>query len=130
MFFLILIIPRNDSYRPAYTPLDIENTTWLNGKLRDYQVEGVNSLIYNWIHNSNIILADEAGLGKTVQSVAFMGWLKNVQNLHGPFLIVCPQSKMAHWEEEINKWLPAANAIIYSGNLYFLFFFCMLFNFF
>lgn len=78
----------------------------------------MNSLIYNWIHNSNIILADEIGLGKTVQSVAFMGWLKYVQNLHGPFLVVCPQSKMTHWEEEINKWLPSANAIIYSGNFH------------
>jgi len=43
------------------------------GTLRDYQLEGLNWLIYSWMQNNNCILADEMGLGKTIQCVAFIG---------------------------------------------------------
>lgn len=45
------------------------------GQLRDYQLEGLNWLIYSWMQNNNCILADEMGLGKTIQCVAFIGVL-------------------------------------------------------
>lgn len=43
------------------------------GQLRDYQLEGLNWLIYSWMQNNNCILADEMGLGKTIQCVSFIG---------------------------------------------------------
>ena len=43
------------------------------GTLRDYQLEGLNWLIYSWMQNHNCILADEMGLGKTIQCVSFIG---------------------------------------------------------
>ena len=43
------------------------------GVLRDYQLEGLNWLIYSWLQNHNCILADEMGLGKTIQCVSFIG---------------------------------------------------------
>lgn len=54
------------------------------GTLRDYQLEGLNWLIYSWMQNHNCILADEMGLGKTIQCVAFIG----VQHLLPPALLV------------------------------------------
>ena len=39
--------------------------------LREYQVEGVSWLLFNWYHKRNCILADEMGLGKTIQSITF-----------------------------------------------------------
>lgn len=41
-------------------------------KLRPYQLEGVNWLLFNWFTRQNCILADEMGLGKTVQSIALL----------------------------------------------------------
>ena len=41
-------------------------------KLRSYQLEGVNWLLFNWYTRQNCILADEMGLGKTVQSIALL----------------------------------------------------------
>ena len=35
-------------------------------KLRDYQLEGVNWLLWNWWHKRSCILADEMGLGKAL----------------------------------------------------------------
>ncbi len=43
------------------------------GQLRDYQLAGLNWLIYSWSKGANCILADEMGLGKTVQCVAMIG---------------------------------------------------------
>lgn len=47
---------------------------WLKaGTLRDYQLEGLNWLVYSWAKGNNSILADEMGLGKTVQCVSMIG---------------------------------------------------------
>ena len=43
------------------------------GTLRDYQLAGLNWLVYSWARNYNCILADEMGLGKTIQCVAMIG---------------------------------------------------------
>jgi hypothetical protein len=36
-------------------------------QLRNYQLEGVNWIIWNWWNKRSCILADEMGLGKTIQ---------------------------------------------------------------
>ena len=38
--------------------------------LREYQIEGVNWLLFSWYQRRNCILADEMGLGKTLQAGA------------------------------------------------------------
>ena len=43
-----------------------------HGKLRDYQVQGVNWLIEMHRRGTNAILADEMGLGKTLQTITFL----------------------------------------------------------
>ena len=44
-----------------------------NVTLRDYQLAGLNWLVYSWARNYNCILADEMGLGKTIQCVSMVG---------------------------------------------------------
>jgi chromodomain-helicase-DNA-binding protein 4 len=40
------------------------------GKMMEYQLEGLNWLLYNYHQGKNIVLADEMGLGKTIQVIA------------------------------------------------------------
>lgn len=40
------------------------------GKLMEYQIEGMNWLLYNFHREKNVILADEMGLGKTIQVIS------------------------------------------------------------
>lgn len=47
----------------------------LHGMLRDYQMIGLDWLAKLYRKNLNGILADEAGLGKTVQIIAFFAHL-------------------------------------------------------
>ena len=73
-------------------------------KLRDYQLQGENWLIWNWYQRQNSILADEMGLGKTVQTVAILDHLVNNENVHGPFLVIAPLSTLGHWKREFDEW--------------------------
>ncbi|MQL83341.1 hypothetical protein Taro_015830, partial [Colocasia esculenta] len=46
------------------------------GKLKSYQLKGVKWLISLWQNGLNGILADQMGLGKTIQTIAFLAHLK------------------------------------------------------
>ncbi|GKT24471.1 ISWI chromatin-remodeling complex ATPase ISW2 [Aduncisulcus paluster] len=51
----------------------------VNGTLHRYQLEGFSWLSSLYIHKRNGILADEMGLGKTIQTIAFLGWIKEYE---------------------------------------------------
>lgn len=48
----------------------------------------------------NGILADEMGLGKTIQTISFLAYLKEAENINGPTLIVCPKTMVNNWNNE------------------------------
>lgn len=50
------------------------------GKMRDYQVQGLNWMISLYHNGINGILADEMGLGKTLQTISFLGYLRDFRN--------------------------------------------------
>ena len=45
------------------------------GKMMEYQMEGLNWLLYNYHQGKNVVLADEMGLGKTIQVIAAIATL-------------------------------------------------------
>lgn len=87
-------------------------------KLRGYQLEGVNWLLWNWWNRRSCILADEMGLGKTIQSLAFLDQLMRHPEVQvrGPFLIVAPLSLVSQWRSEAETWVPHLNVILYHGS--------------
>ncbi|KAI1501981.1 PHD/FYVE-zinc-finger like domain-containing protein [Biscogniauxia marginata] len=85
------------------------------GKLMEYQLEGVNYLLYNFHQQQNVILADEMGLGKTVQIVAFISSLVQDQPKCWPFLIVVPNSTCPNWRRELKHWAPDLRVVTYHG---------------
>lgn len=72
------------------------------GKLKSYQLKGVKWLISLWQNGLNGILADQMGLGKTIQTIGFLAHLKG-KGLHGPYLVVAPLSTLANWVNEIAR---------------------------
>ncbi|XP_069777518.1 chromodomain-helicase-DNA-binding protein 7 isoform X4 [Narcine bancroftii] len=83
-------------------------------QLREYQLEGVNWLLFNWYNSQNCILADEMGLGKTIQSITFL-YEMFLKGIHGPFLIIAPLSTITNWEREFRTWT-AMNVAVYHGS--------------
>uniref|UniRef100_A0A4W6ESW8 Chromatin-remodeling ATPase INO80 n=1 Tax=Lates calcarifer TaxID=8187 RepID=A0A4W6ESW8_LATCA len=60
---------------------DIPQPTIFNGKLKGYQLKGMNWLANLYEQGINGILADEMGLGKTVQSIALLAHLAERDNI-------------------------------------------------
>ena len=72
------------------------------GKLKSYQIKGVKWLISLWQNGLNGILADQMGLGKTIQTIGFLAHLKG-KGMHGPYLIIAPLSTLSNWVNEISR---------------------------
>ncbi|KAH7482156.1 hypothetical protein KRP22_009845 [Phytophthora ramorum] len=84
-------------------------------QLRDYQLTGVNWMLFNWYQKRNSMLADEMGLGKTVQTVMYINHLAVVERTPQPFIIVAPLSTLGHWQREFDSWTNL-NAVVYHGS--------------
>src|SRR5260221_13079791 len=46
------------------------------------------------------------GLGKTLQSISFLAYLKHYRDISGPYLVVVPKSTLQNWSREFEKWTP------------------------
>ncbi|XP_049618487.1 E1A-binding protein p400 isoform X1 [Syngnathus scovelli] len=87
----------------------------LHGALREYQQIGVDWLVNLYKKHLNGILADETGLGKTVQTVAYMAHLAGQEGIWGPHLIVVRTCKLLNWEVEFKRWCPGLKILLYLG---------------
>lgn len=54
------------------------------------------------------------GLGKTIQSTAFLNYLYCNLKVTGPFLVIVPLSTIGNWERELRNWTKM-NVVVYHG---------------
>jgi superfamily II DNA or RNA helicase len=78
----------------------------LGGELRPFQRAGVAYAL----EARRCFLADEQGLGKTVQALATL----EVDDAY-PAIVVCPASLKLNWRREIEHWLPHRSVTVVSG---------------
>ncbi|KAM7256171.1 hypothetical protein ACFE04_011912 [Oxalis oulophora] len=88
----------------------------IQGKMRDYQLAGLNWLIRLYENGINGILADEMGLGKTLQTISLMGYLHEFRGISGPHMVVAPKSTLGNWMNEIRRFCPILRAVKFLGN--------------
>jgi len=87
-----------------------------NGKLRNYQQEGLNWMGNMTKFNFGLCLADDMGLGKTIQVIAFLCYLeKNYPNKPGNVIIICPTSILFNWHRELRKFAPSLEIMLHYG---------------
>ncbi|XP_032898001.1 chromodomain-helicase-DNA-binding protein 6-like isoform X2 [Amblyraja radiata] len=98
----------------TWKKLELTRPYKADNNLREYQLEGMNWLLFNWYNRKNCILADEMGLGKTIQSITFLYEIY-LMGIRGPFLIIAPLSTIANWEREFRTWTEV-NVIVYHGS--------------
>ncbi|XLS79514.1 hypothetical protein HN51_063739 [Arachis hypogaea] len=88
----------------------------IQGKMRDYQLAGLNWLIRLYENGINGILADEMGLGKTLQTISLLGYLYEFRGIKGPHMVVAPKSTLGNWMNEIRRFCPVLRAVKFLGN--------------
>lgn len=91
------------------TPLNFDK---LDRSLAPYQEEGVEFIVFN----KGAILADEIGLGKPLQAVVAAQFKKELFNFKST-LIVCPNSLIPQWQQEIQK--ASKESVEFSTETYF-----------
>lgn len=124
----------------TFSPSDVKA-----GKMRDYQVRGLNWLISLYENGINGILADEMvctapqnligrlvrsmdavltyatvlytqGLGKTLQTISLLGYMKHYRNIPGPHMVLVPKSTLYNWMNEFKRWVPSLRAVCLIGD--------------
>ena len=78
----------------------------LGGELRPFQRAGVAYVL----RARRTFLADEQGLGKTVQALAALE-----EDGAYPAVVVCPASLKLNWQREAERWLPHRSVTVVSG---------------
>ncbi|MCW3060718.1 MAG: Non-specific serine/threonine protein kinase [Capsulimonas sp.] len=86
------------------------------GELRPYQKHG-----YDWLHflhdyELGGCLADDMGIGKTVQALTFLQSLGESGHAEAASLIVLPRSLLFNWEREATKFTPGLRVLMHSEN--------------
>ncbi|MCY4627220.1 MAG: DEAD/DEAH box helicase [Acidobacteria bacterium] len=87
----------------------------LKTELRPYQRVG-----YGWLrlladHGLGGCLADDMGLGKTCQALTFLLGERESGRLTRPWLLVCPNSIVANWRKEAERFAPSLRLHIRQG---------------
>jgi non-specific serine/threonine protein kinase len=94
----------------------VEVPTGLRAVLRPYQRRGLDWLAFLHANGLSGILADDMGLGKTVQTLAFLGHLRERGAwTQGPMLLVAPTSVVPNWLREAERFIPGLRRYGHQG---------------
>ncbi|TVU48703.1 hypothetical protein EJB05_08348, partial [Eragrostis curvula] len=90
--------------------------------LKPHQLHGVDWLIRRYGLGVNVVLALifyvcwQMGLGKTLQAISLLSYLKIRCIAPGPFLVLCPLSVTDGWLSEFSKFCPSLRVMQYVGD--------------
>ncbi len=90
----------------------------LKATLRDYQHEGFRWLRFLRLYECGGILADDMGLGKSVQAIAHLLDIRQARRNDSeppPSLLVVPTSLVPNWLAEIERFAPSLRVLTLHG---------------
>ncbi len=82
------------------------------GELRPYQERGLSWLAFLGQLGLGGVLADDMGLGKSIQTLALIAH----DNQAGPTLLVCPMSLVGNWQHEAARFTPGLRVHVHHGS--------------
>lgn len=66
-------------------------------------------------HTSCLFLSHQ-GLGKTLQTISLLGYMKHYRNIPGPHMVLVPKSTLYNWMNEFKRWVPSLRAVCLIGD--------------
>ncbi len=95
---------------------EVELPQGLNATLRPYQHRGYSWMYKNLQMGFGCILADDMGMGKTLQVISFLLKMKQENKFEkGRALVVLPAGLLVNWQMEIKKFAPELTFFAYHG---------------
>jgi ATP-dependent helicase STH1/SNF2 len=83
--------------------------------LMPHQMVGLRFLASLHTNNINGILADEMGVGKTLQTLSFLQHLKESGRARGPHLVLAPLSIVREWTEAAATFIPTLRVVTFEA---------------
>lgn len=108
------ILEKKERLRTFTEITQVQAPKQLKADLRSYQQEGLNWLGFLGEYGWGGILADDMGLGKTLQALSLI-CLELEKNPKLPNIVVAPTTLLFNWKNEIEKFAPHIEYIIYHG---------------
>lgn len=62
------------------------------------------------------VLFSPQGLGKTLQTISLLGYMKHYRNIPGPHMVLVPKSTLYNWMNEFKRWVPSLRAVCLIGD--------------
>ena len=56
------------------------------------------------------------GLGKTLQTISLLGYMKHYRSIPGPHMVLVPKSTLYNWMNEFKRWVPSLRAVCLIGD--------------
>jgi SNF2 family DNA or RNA helicase len=104
---LLAELQQGDRVQQLPPPVD------LRGELRPYQIRGYSWLSFLTKFGLGACLADDMGLGKSVQTLAFLLAIREHQK--APVLLICPTSVIGNWQREAQRFAPGLKVLVHHG---------------
>ncbi|MBQ6786386.1 MAG: DEAD/DEAH box helicase [Lachnospiraceae bacterium] len=98
----------------TYNTVEIKFDNLIEGRLFDYQRTGVRWLKWLYINKIGGCLADDMGVGKTIQTIAFL-CENEIQKQIKHVLIIVPYVLLTNWVREFEKFSNENKIVIYHG---------------
>lgn len=92
--------------------IELDLNAAIKEKVRPYQITGIKWLKTLYELNLGAILADDMGLGKSLQTVGLINEIKEDK----PILIICPKSVTYNWANEISIWSKGTKVEVLTDN--------------
>ena len=111
---LVILVPDQATHQPLGTSVSpAEIPEGLKADLYPYQKTG-----YQWLSRISdeglgCILADQMGLGKTLQVIALI--LREVGHHAGPSLVIAPATLLENWRRELHRFAPSLSISVHRG---------------
>jgi SWI/SNF-related matrix-associated actin-dependent regulator of chromatin subfamily A-like protein 1 len=87
--------------------IDMSKLQHLKKQLRNFQTSAVEYIVAT----KDCIIADEQGLGKTIEAIASVEYLELF-----PCAVICPLSLKLNWKQEIESWVDNRTICVYPEN--------------
>lgn len=55
------------------------------------------------------------GLGKTLETIALLGYMGLMRDVPGPHVVIVPKSTLSNWMTEFKRWCPSLEIICLIG---------------
>jgi SWI/SNF-related matrix-associated actin-dependent regulator of chromatin subfamily A member 5 len=65
---------------------------------------------------SDFLYCFHFSLGKTLQTILFLAWLREHRDIQGPHLVVVPLNVLDTWVSEVQRWCPTMRAVRFHGS--------------